>query len=167
MMLLKSLQWFEWLLIGVVVAVLGVTWVVWDKYDQQLVENVDIKSKNSALVETVKYKDASTTITDVVVTDFIQEKDDVKATQEKSREGVINDYIDMAGRPTVYIPQVVEFPVKAVPQPAPPKIRTPQPKVDTSSSDSARLNLLADRMREHYCAAAPNRGNGCNADRVN
>lgn len=166
MMLLKGLQWFEWLLIGVMVAVLGVTWIVWDKYDEQLVENGGIKATNTTLVETVKHKDASAAITDVVVADFILEKEDVRLEQDISREGVINDYINMAGGPTVNVQQVATNPKTPVPQSTPPKVRPTEPKPN-SASDSARLGVLVDRMHEHYCAATPSRGNGCATSSVN
>lgn len=163
MMFFKGLQWFEWLLIGTVIAVLIGTVAIWDKYEEQVSTNGGLTTENNVLTETVKYKDESATITDEVVADFIQEKDDAKEELNKSREGVIDDYINMAGatpgKPIA--PEVKPVP-KVVPQPSPPKAGPTEPDSD-SIAVAARLGVLAERMHEHYCKAAPSRGTNCDA----
>lgn len=159
----KGLQWFEWLLIGTVVTMLGVSYLLWNKYDQRTEQIGGIKVENSVLTETVKYKDQSATISDQVVAEFVQEKEDVKAEQEQSREGVIDDYINLATAPTVATATVVDVPkAKVTTRPKATQAR-PATEVPDDTGVNARLSLMANRMHEHYCTAAPERGVGCNA----
>ncbi|MNE79801.1 hypothetical protein D3C80_1763220 [compost metagenome] len=124
--------------------------------------------ENSVLTETVKYKDQSATISDQVVADFVQEKEDVKEELQQSREGVIDDYIDMATAPTSPPPAVVmDVPkAKVTTRPKTTQAR-PTTEVSDDTGDLARISLMANRMHEHYCAAAPERGVGCNAGGTN
>lgn len=160
----KGLQWFEWLLVGIVVTMLGVSYLLWNKYDKRTEQVGGMIVENSVLTETVKYKDQSATISDQVVTEFVQEKEDVKAELEQSREGVIDDYINMATATTVAGPAtVVDVPkTKVTTRPKATQVR-PTTEISDSVSDAARINILANRMHEHYCQAAPERGVGCNA----
>lgn len=156
----SGLHWYEWLLVGVVVASLAVTKVIWDKYDTQSKTLSGVTSQNEVLSETVNYQTESATITDSVVTSFVQEKIDEKDKLDKSREGVINEYINMAGRPAFDTP-VVNYP--APPVTARPKeiqARPTEQQVDAVSTEH-RLGVLADRLHEHYCKAAPVRGSNC------
>jgi hypothetical protein len=164
----KGLQWFEWLLIGIVVTMLGVSYLLWNKYDERTEQIGGIKVENSVLTETVKYKDQSATISDQVVAEFVQEKEDVKAELEQSREGVIDDYINMATAPTVAFPApAVDVPkAKVTTRPEATQAR-PTTEVSNATGDSDRISLLANRMHEHYCKAAPERGVGCNAVGIN
>lgn len=165
MIFLKSLHWYEWLLIGTLVTVLGVAAIVWNKYEKQLVITGGQAVENTVLTGTVKYQDESATITDTVVAGFVQEKDDEKAKLDKSREGVINDYLSMAGQSGIEI----KYPIPDVAAPTPPtrptqnKVRTTGPEADPIG-DIYRLSVLADRLHEHYCIAAPTRGIGCNTN---
>lgn len=159
----KGLQWFEWLLVGVVVAMLGAGYILWNKYDAKTEQLGGIKAENAVLSETVKYKDASATITDEVVTSFVQSQTDEKAELEQSRKGVIDEYIDLATRTD-------EPPVQSAPVVAKtPPVRQPPPKANTTDrspgdSDSVTaIGALAQRMHEHYCKAAPERGRDCPA----
>lgn len=160
MMFFKGLQWFEWLLIGTVIAVLIGTATIWDKYEDQVSNNGELNVENKVLNETVKYKDESATITDNVVADFIQEKDDAKEELNKSREGVIDDYINMAGAKVEEKPPEAKPVLKVVPQPSSPKAGSTELDSD-SIAVAARLGVLAERMHEHYCKAAPSRGTNC------
>jgi hypothetical protein len=155
----KGLQWFEWLLIGIVVAMLGVSYVLWSKYDQRTEQVGGIKVENSVLTETVKYKDQSATISDQVVTKFVTEKEDVKEELQQSREGVIDEYINMATSPAA-VPHVDKPKVQVATRP---KTNETGPATESSDpiSDAARISIMANRMHEHYCAAAPERGVGC------
>jgi hypothetical protein len=163
----KGLQWFEWLLIGIVVTMLGASWLIWNKYDERTLEVGGMKVENSVLTETVKYKDQSATISDQVVAEFVQDKEDAKAELEQSREGVIDDYINMATATTVAPATVVDVPkTKVTTRPKATQTR-PATKASDDTGDLARISLMANRMREHYCTAAPERGVGCNAGGTN
>ena len=163
-----GLQWFEWLGIGIVVLMLSVGYLVWNKYDERTLQVGGLSTANEVLTETVKYKDQSATISDQVVAEFVKEKEDVKVELQQSREGVIDDYINMAERSTTEaVKPVVVVPAKpAKNQPPEVQVRATEPKID-NVSDTARISVLAERMHEHYCKAAPERGIGCNADSTN
>lgn len=159
----SGLHWYEWLLVGVVVASLAVTKVIWDKYDTQSKTLSTTTAENSVLTNTVNYQTESATITDSVVTSFVQEKIDEKDKLDKSREGVINEYIDMAERPAFDTP-VVNYPTPTVTaRPKEIQARPTKQQVVTVSTEY-RLGVLADRLHEHYCKAAPVRGTNCVAD---
>ncbi|WDS62249.1 hypothetical protein [Pseudomonas phage D6] len=162
MMFFKSLHWYEWLLAGVIVAMLGVGYLVWDKYEKRTEQVGGLITENSVLTETVKYQDQSATISDQVVTEFVQQKEDVKEELQQSREGVIDDYIDMATAPVVPAPSVDKPKAKVATRPKAVENR-PAPERPVASSDADRIVLLANRMHDHYCKAAPERGTGCNA----
>jgi hypothetical protein len=161
----KGLQWFEWLLIGALIASVGVSIVLWNKYDQRTEQVGGIKVENSVLTETVKYKDESATISDKVVTGFVTEKEDVKEEMQQSREGVIDEYINMATNPAP-VPHVDK---PKVPVATRPKTNETRPTTENADpiGDAARISIMANRMHEHYCAAAPERGVGCSTVGVN
>jgi hypothetical protein len=167
MMFLKSLQWFEWLLIGCLVAVLGVSTVLWNKYDARTEQAGSLKTENSTLTETVKYKDQSATISDQVVTEFVQEKEDVKEEMQQSREGVIDEYINMATSQAAIPTPVVDKPKAKVATRSKATQDRPTTKDVDPIGDAARIGLMADRLHQHYCAAAPERGVGCSTISAN
>lgn len=163
----KGLQWFEWLFIGVVVAMVGAGYILWNKYEDKTEQLGGAKVVNEVLAETVKYKDASATITDTVVTEFVQSDNDAKVELEKSRKGVIDEYINMAAGKAE--PQAPTVPEKVAP---PPKVTPgtdkvrPAPVGTNATSDDSRITALAERMQQHYCKAAPERGLNCSTDDI-
>lgn len=161
----KGLQWFEWLFIGVVVAMLGAGYILWNKYEDKTEQLGGAKVVNEVLTETVKYKDASATITDAVVTEFVQSDNDAKVELEQSRKGVIDEYINMATGtaepPAPVVPEKVAPPPKVVPSAD--KVR-PTPVGTNVTGADARIDALAERMQQHYCKAAPERGLNCSTD---
>jgi len=167
MMFFKSLHWYEWLLVGVVVAMLGVGYLVWDKYDKRTEQVGGLKTENSVLTETVKYQDQSATISDQVVAEFVQQKEDAKEELQQSREGVIDDYIDMATAPAPVPTPIVDKPKATVATRPKATQDRPAPKESYDSSADSRIELLANRMHEHYCRAAPERGVGCTTSGTN
>lgn len=156
----SGLHWYEWLLVGIVVASLAVTKVIWDKYDAQSKVLGSATVENSVLTDTVNYQTESATITDSVVTSFVQEKIDEKDKLDKSREGVINEYINMAGQPTVDTSIVNNPTPKVIARPKEVQSRPAKQQTDVVSTEH-RLGVLADRLHEHYCKAAPVRGTNC------
>uniref|UniRef100_A0AB39CD82 Rz-like spanin n=1 Tax=Pseudomonas phage RVTF4 TaxID=3236931 RepID=A0AB39CD82_9VIRU len=156
----KGIQWFEWLLIGVVIAMLGAGYILWDKYEKKVEQVGSAQVTNSVLSETVKYKDASATITDEVVTSFVQSQTDEKAELEQSRKGVIDEYIDLATRDA-------EPTTPAVPVAETPKVGSTPPKANTTNrstgpvDDTSRIGVIAERMHQHYCKATDGSGDNC------
>lgn len=154
----KGLQWFEWLFIGVFVAVLGACYSLWQKNESQAEQLGTTKVVEQVLTETSKYKDESATITDTVVDDFAKSKTDAQYELDQSRKGAIDEYINMAGSQ----PQAEPAPVVKTPAvPTRPPKATPVGPVDDPVADAVRIGALADRMHEHYCKAAPERGRNC------
>lgn len=161
MMFLKGLQWFEWLLIGVVVTMLGAGYLLWNKYDDRSQQVGSLVTENNALVETVEIQNQSATISDQITATFVQQKEDEKVELQQSREGVIDDYVDMVSDKGPDPTPVLEKPKTKVTVPSKTvQVWTtkPEPVVDPAV---ARINLLANRMHTHYCRASPDRGVGC------
>lgn len=157
----KGIQWFEWLLIGIVVAMLGAGYILWGKYEKKTEQLATASATNSVLSETAKYKDASATITDEVVASFVQSQTDEKAELEQSRKGVIDEYIDMATG-TECSPEPTVEPIAK-----PPAVSKRPTETHTAnrspgdSDDTVRIGAIAARMHDHYCKATDNGGTGC------
>lgn len=162
MMFFKGIHWYEWLLVGVVVASLMTTKIIWDKYTIQTQALGGVTVENTVLNNTVDYLSKSATITDNVVATFVQENIDEKERLDKSREGVIDEYISLVKPPRVddnVAPTIT-------PRPKEDKVRTTIPTVGGTDTEH-RLGVLADRLHKHYCEAAPIRGVGCTPHDVN
>lgn len=165
-LLFKTIKWYEWVLITVLVMGSVGAYLIWNKYDELRDVVANVNANNAQLIEKSDYKDQSAAITDKVVTEFVQEQSDVQVQQEQSRYGVIDEYINMSGGSAIKYPE----PIAVVSKPVEKSVSRPEKKVEappTRSRDSdaavaARLGTLAGGMRKHYCAAAPERGDGCN-----
>jgi len=156
----SKIQWFEWLLIGVVVAMLGAGYTLWNKYEAKTEQLGASQVVTDVLSESVKIKDASATITDEVVTGFVQSQTDEKAKLEQSRKGVIDEYINMATRDAEPAKPVIPIAKTPAVGSSPPKVNAPVRPAGTSPSD-ARLGVLSARMHEHYCKATGGNGDNC------
>lgn len=164
-LLLAKVKWYEWVLIGVLLLGSVGAYLLWNKYDGQRDVLAQANADINVLTDAGDYKDQSATITDQVVTEFVQEQSDVQVQQKQSRTGVIDEYISMAGEPLVRYPDPTpmanETTEKSVPRPTKKiEVTTARPRDDVSAV-TTRLNALASGMHKHYCAAAPQRGVTC------
>jgi hypothetical protein len=160
---LKNIKWFEWLLIGVMITIALASYGIWIKYDKNRDQLAAKKADITVLAQDAVVRDQSATITDNVVTELIQDKQDEKLEQDKSRTGAIDEYLNLAREP-----ERVQKP--EAPPPPPPKTTGGKREVKdrpTGSStdvsrDHDRLSVLANRMHDKYCAATIQTGSGCN-----
>jgi hypothetical protein len=167
---LKSIRWFEWMFLGVVITVALWGYVNSERIKSLIKENAEVTTNYNVEKENSTRKTESYAISEEVVTEFVKDLVDAQFTQQRSREEVLNEYIVMARRSHSGIDEPVARPVDDLPgedgseaAPAPlstiPRPKVPSPPITAPSSSyvapdrTAGLLSLAKRMRERYCSA--------------
>jgi hypothetical protein len=143
-----KLNWAEWLCVTIVVAALAGVWLLYSDNKELSRESGSLTTENAVLEAHNQIRTESSAITDSVVTEFVKEKEIVKAELDKSRIGAINEYIDgVTTKPAI--------PVTETTLPSRPPEKTPSGNID--SAGRARVAVLVNRMQYHYCEALATR----------
>lgn len=148
---LKGLNWAEWLCLGIAIVACIIMYFLYNDNKSLSREIGGSEEVVNQMSESSQLQIDSAKITDTVVVEFINQKNETQATLDQARVGAINEYIDHAA--SVKEPDPVRAPK------ANPTTNVPTTK-PVNTDPSVRIANLANRMREHYCAATSN-GTNC------
>lgn len=120
--------------IGIILALLVVSWILFKAYTGGLTENGSLQNSNVTLQQNVEHVEKSAAISDTVVTEFVNEVKQSQQTTERIRKETVNEYINK---------------IK-------PKVDVVKPTETNDLPDGAdRVIGLANSMHENYCRARP------------
>jgi hypothetical protein len=166
---LKSIRWFEWMFLGVVITVALWGYLNAERIKTLIKENAEVTTSYKKEKESSERKTQSYAISEEVVTEFVKDLVDAQYTQQRTREEVINEYIVMARSSHIVIDEPMARSVDITPSvgvelAAPPLSTIPRlqapssgnvvhPSQYTAPDRTAGLLSLSKRMRERYCSA--------------
>ena len=167
-----GLKWYEGLLLFLFLGLGIFAYVQHQRLEltQDVLDLTQDKLKQS--VETQQTQEQSHAIDHTLVYDFVSDLANTRRQQLRDLSSVVKDYIELVKGEESNTPLYLqdEVPIaRPVVQPQPPQetpthvVKPTQPSSPTPEvrvADTDRLQLLVDRMRQSYCAAA-HQGTDC------